>query len=307
MLSAQAQKTIAELRRLKAEPRAELEKRRAEWQAVAAAGALPQGTVAVAEELGGVPSERVTGCRAPGQDGPQPVQDACVLLLHGGGYVSGCCVTHREMAARLSAFSGVPVWVPDYRLAPEHPFPAATDDCLTAYHALLNRGIEPSRIVLCGDSAGGGLAVALMMQLRDLGLPLPAGAVLLSPWLDLEMTAPSVVDNAESDPSITRDSLAENGRQYIGSGDSKNPLASPCYGDPRGLPPLYIDVGDLEVLLDDSLNFAKRAEQAGCEVVLHVACGMWHVYPAWASLVPEAMEQMKTVAAFVRETIESAN
>lgn len=305
MLSSEAQKIIGELRRLKAEPRGTVHERRANWNAIAGAGALPKGTLAVIEELGGVPSERVTGCRPPGDEGPQPVQDACVLLLHGGGYVSGSCITHREMASRLSALSGVPVWVPDYRLAPEEPFPAATDDCLTAYHALLNRGIEPSRIVLCGDSAGGGLALALLMQLRELGMPLPAGAVLLSPWLDLDLTAPSVEANAEKDPSISREYLSEMGRQYIGAGDPKNPLASPCRGDLKGLPPLYIDVGDQEVLLDDALLIAERAEQAGCQVTLHVAPGLWHVYPAWASLVPEALQEMKRVAAFVRNLIDS--
>lgn len=303
MLSSQAQKIIEELRRLKAEPRGDLAARRADWEAVAAAGALPQGTVAVPEELGGVPCERVTGCRPPGADSATPLRDACVLLLHGGGYVSGSCVTHREMASRLSSLSGMPVWVPDYRRAPEEPFPAATDDCLTAYHSLLNTGMDPARIVLCGDSAGGGLVVALMYQLRELNLPMPAAGVLLSPWLDLEMNAKSVEANAEKDPSITRDGLSECGRDYVAGGDPKNPLASPCYGDPKGLPPLYINVGELEVLLDDARDFSKKAEDAGVDVTLQVAPGLWHVYPAWAGRVPEAMQELERVAAYVRGAI----
>jgi epsilon-lactone hydrolase len=300
-LSPEARTTIEELRVLRAVDAA-LDLRRAAWEARAEATALPPGTelqrVMIARTSAGggnVPAEFVRAGHI--------VPEACVLLLHGGGYVSGNCVTHREMAARLSLGTRARVLVVDYRRAPEHPFPAAIEDCVDAYKHLLHEGFAPDRIAVIGDSAGGGLTAALLLQARDLGLPLPRAAVLLSPWLDLLIESPSGTRNAAADPSIVRERLLVCAQQYLNGADARHPLASPLHADPRGLPPLYINVGDQEVLLDDALIFARRAREAGVDVTLSIGAGLWHVYPAWAGAVPEAAEELSRVSRFISDRL----
>lgn len=291
MASEEALRVIEELRRIKGAPRPPLLERRAGWLAACRATPLPEGTHVESVSAGGVAAEWVTRGSVHAA--------RCILLLHGGGYVSGSAETHRELAARLSGLCSSAVLVVDYRLAPEHPFPAAVEDVLCAYRYVLSRGTDAAQIALCGDSAGGGLVAALLLRVRELGLPWPAGAALLSPWLDLEVRSPSAERNAQADPSIDRQSLVECGTQYVAEADPQQVLASPLHADLSGFPPLYVNVGDLELLLDDALIFARRAELAGAEVTLSVGRGMWHVYPAWAGSVPEAMAELQAIGAWL--------
>jgi len=223
-----------------------------------------------------------------------------VLYLHGGSYVLGSIATHRALAARLAAACGARALLVDYRLAPEHPFPAALDDAIGAYRWLLARGTDPRRIVLAGDSAGGGLAAATLVALRDAGDPLPAAAVLLCPWVDLEGTGPSLATNAAADPMVDRDGLLRAAAAYLGGVDPRTPLAAPLHADLAGLPPMLIQVGKSEALLDDAVRFAARARAAGVDARLEQWDEMVHVWQAFAPLVPEAGAALVQIGAFVR-------
>src|SRR5215510_2471576 len=209
--------------------------------------------------------ERVSAPVAPAEwlRPPSAVAGRVVLYLHGGGYVIGSPRSHRHLAAAIASASAAIALVLDYRLAPEHPFPAAVDDAVVAYHWLLDQGIAPGHIVVAGDSAGGGLTVATLLALRDRGRPLPAGGVCISPWVDLTCSGASYTTRAERDPIVKRESVVEMARAYLGRTDAKTPLASPLHADLRGLPPLLIQVGGDEVLLDDSTQLAGQAKAAG--------------------------------------------
>ncbi|MGA9598346.1 MAG: alpha/beta hydrolase [Acidimicrobiia bacterium] len=212
----------------------------------------------------------------------------CTLLyFHGGGYLAGSAATHRRWAARLTWAIGCKTYVPEYRLAPQHPFPAALDDALAVYLALLERGVRPEEIVVAGDSAGGGLSLALLLRLRDEGHPLPAGAVLFSPYTDLEHTAGSIVTNAGTDYLPLGEIRANT--EYLGDHDPKDPYASPMYGDYTGIPPLLVFAGGREMILDDSTRLVDRARSRGCDVTLHVAPDMYHVWPALLPGHPETL------------------
>jgi acetyl esterase/lipase len=239
-----------------------------------------------------------------GADGP-PADGPTVLYLHGGAYVMGSLTSHRDIAARLAAASGGRALHLDYRLAPEHPFPAALDDAEAAYRWLLEGG-GPSgatgagRIVLAGDSAGGGLALALLVRLRDGGTPLPAGAVCFSPWTDLEGLGESMTTRAAADPTIRRESLLIAAGQYLAGADPRTPTAAPLWADLAGLPPLLLQVGGSEVMLDDSRRLAARAREAGVAVELDVWPLMFHGWQLYARLLPEGREAIARAAAFVR-------
>lgn len=227
----------------------------------------------------------------------RPGEDRAILYLHGGGYVMGSSRSHRAFVAKFVVGSGVPALVVDYRLAPEHPFPAAVEDSLAAYAHLLSAGYAPSRIAVVGDSAGGGLCLATLLALRERGLPMPAAAVTLSPWTDLKCTGASYL---REDPLAPEGSWQVFGKYYAGDNDPALPLISPLYGDLAGLPPLLIYVGGDESMLDDSTQFAEKAERAGVDVRLHVGPGMVHCYPALSPLFPEAKAAMADICAFVR-------
>jgi acetyl esterase/lipase len=192
--------------------------------------------------------------------------DAVVLYFHGGGYAIGSARSHRHLAAAIARAAGTRALLLDYRLAPENPFPAALDDAVAAYQWLLARGIAPARIVLGGDSAGGGLTVATLLALRDRGLPRPAGGVCISPWVDLTCSGASYATRAAADPIVTRDGVEALAQAYVGAGDRKAALVSPLYADLRNLPPLLIHVGSDEVLLDDAIGLGARARAAGVDV-----------------------------------------
>ncbi|MBI3757006.1 MAG: alpha/beta hydrolase [Deltaproteobacteria bacterium] len=243
---------------------------------------------------GGVPAEWIAAAGA--------ADDRVILYLHGGGYVMGSIATHREMVARLSKASGARALVVDYRLAPEYPFPAAVDDATAAYRWLLSQDVKPSRIVVAGDSAGGGLTLATLVALRDAKTPLPAAGVCLSPWVDMEGTGASMTTRAKADPVVQKQGLLGMAQLYLGGKDPKSPLAAPLHADLRGLPPLFIQVGDSETLLDDSTRFAEKAKMAGVKVDLEIWPEMPHVWQLFAPFLPEGQQAIDKIGQFVQKT-----
>jgi monoterpene epsilon-lactone hydrolase len=227
-----------------------------------------------------------------------------LVYLHGGGYVAGSPRTHRGLIARIAKATGCVALVPDYRLAPEHLFPAALDDARLALAYAHDHGPEGAssarRVVLCGDSAGGGLALATMIAARDAGERLPARAATMSAWTDLATTGASLEARAEADPMIPAWVLRGWSRHYLGDHDPRDPLASPLYGVLEGLPPLHLQVGDLEILLDDTVRFAERAVAAGVEAELVVYPELFHVFQAYAGAITEGREAIARLAAFLR-------
>jgi phosphinothricin tripeptide acetyl hydrolase len=234
---------------------------------------------------------------------PGASMDTVVLYLHGGGYVIGSPRSHRHLAAAIARAAGTRALLLDYRLAPEHPFPAAVEDAVAAYQWLLREGIAAARIVLAGDSAGGGLTVATLLALRDRGLPRPAGGVCISPWVDLTNSAASYVSKAAVDPIVTLENIALLTQAYIGTGDPKQPLVSPLYADLRGLPPLLVQVGSDEVLVDDAHALGVRARAAGVDVTVHEWPQMIHVWHWFLSMLDEAEQAIAEIAGFVRARV----
>ena len=273
----------------------EIPERRQHMEELTRAAPLPEGTRTTAVDAGGVPSEWV---EVPGATG-----EATILYLHGGGYTIGSVRTHRALVARLAAASGARGLIVDYRLGPEHPFPAAVDDALAAYRWLVRGGTDTRRIVVAGDSAGGGLTVALLVALRDAGDPLPAAGVCISPWTDLACTGASMTTCAARDPMVQRDGLLGMAAAYLAGQDPRSPLASPIHADLRGLPPLLVHVGTAETLLDDATRLAERARAAAVAVDLEVWDDMVHVWHAFAPLLPEADEAIAGIGVWVRRTL----
>jgi len=248
-------------------------------------------TVALAK-VAEVPVEWITA--------PNASEDAVLLFLHGGGYVIGSPNSHRHLVANLSEETGLQSLLVDYRLAPEDPFPAAVEDAISVYAALLTHGFEAEEIVVAGDSAGGGLVLAMMLAARDADLPLPAAGICLSPWNDLTGTAKSLKINASVDPTVTKESLDFFASKYLGDEDAQNPYASPLFGDLTGLPPLLIQVGSVEVLLDDAVLLAERAKEAGVSVTLEVWDEMIHVWHRYYPILQEAQEANARIGEYVR-------
>ena len=250
-------------------------------------------TVAVeAGELGGVAGEWLTPTTADA--------GRVVLYFHGGGYNIGSAETHRSMLTHLATRARTRVFSADYRLAPESPFPAAIDDATAAYEGLLAGGADPARIVVAGDSAGGGLALALLTRLRDTGVALPAGAVALSPWTDLAGSSASVSANEDLDIMLGRPLLHHWATAYLDGADPEHPLASPLHADLTGLPPILVQVGDTEVLLDEGVRFAARAADAGVDITLQVEPDMFHVWPFFAGIVPESDAALADASDWIR-------
>ncbi|MGO9357881.1 MAG: alpha/beta hydrolase [Xanthobacteraceae bacterium] len=226
--------------------------------------------------------------------------DKAILYFHGGGFRIGSVSSHRELIARVSGACGCRALAINYRLAPEHRFPAAVEDAVTAYRWLLRQGLKPEAIAMVGDSAGGNLALAAMLLLRDRGVPLPAAAVLMSPWTDLAATGDSYVSRADTDPIHRRPMILALARNYLGEGgDPRDPLASPLYAELAGLPPLLIQVGDRETVLDDATMLAGKAEAAGVQVQIEVWDGMIHVFQMFAVELPEARAAIASIGQFL--------
>jgi acetyl esterase/lipase len=226
-----------------------------------------------------------------------------LYYLHGGGYTIGSIDSHAAMISRIARAARAEAFAIDYRLAPEHRFPAAVEDATTAYRWLLKQGVDPASIVISGDSAGGGLTVATLVALRDAGDPLPAVAAVISPWTDLTCTGESMKTRAELDPMIPAAETSTGAANYLGDESPTHPLASPLYADLQGLPPMLIQVGDHEVLLDDSTRLAERAKAAGVDVTLEVWDEMIHVWHFFASILPEGQQGIDRIGEFVRQKV----
>lgn len=224
-----------------------------------------------------------------------------LLYLHGGGYSIGGIKTYRNMVSHLASAAGCRALLIEYRLAPENRFPCAVEDAVTSYRWLLSQGYDPDNIAIAGDSAGGGLAVATLLSLRDAGDPLPAAAMLLSPWTDLAGTGESLQAVGWRDPMLNKGVIHKMAVMYLGETDPGNPLASPLYADLKGLPPMLIQVGTREILLDDARRLAERARESGVEVHLEVCEGMFHVWQFFAPLVPESRAAIERLGRFFRE------
>jgi acetyl esterase/lipase len=253
---------------------------------------LPDGTTYERVDAGGVPAEWIA---VPGS---RP--DKVFFYSHGGGYYRGSAAISRPNVAHMCGAAGVRSLSIDYRLAPEHPFPAAVDDALAAYRWLLAQGVAAEDVVVGGGSAGGGLTVALLLALREAGDPLPAAAVLLCPWVDLTQSGDSFAGKADADPVISKPYLDRMAAYYLNGADPKNPLASPLYGDLTGLPPMLVQVGTAETLLDDSRAFAARAKADGVAVALEEWPDMIHSWHANVHVLPEARDAIARVGAFIR-------
>lgn len=246
---------------------------------------------------GGVDGEWIATSKAP--------PDKAILYFHGGGFRLGSVTSHCELIGRISEASGCRVLAINYRLAPEHRFPAPVEDALVAYRWMLDQGLNPENIAFAGDSAGGNLALAAMLGLRNRGEPLPAAGVLMSPWTDLAAAGASYVSRADADPIHQRPMIAALAKNYLGpDGDPRHPLASPLYADLTGLPPLLIQVGDRETVLDDSTAFADKARAAGVEVELQVSDGMIHVFQMFASELAEGRTAIASIAEFLSKRLQ---
>jgi acetyl esterase/lipase len=242
------------------------------------------------------------GARADLITTPASRQDRHVLYFHGGAYRVGSPTTYRHFTWRIATAACAQLLVLDYRLAPEHPFPAALDDAVSAYRWLLANGGQSKRLVVMGDSAGGGLALALLLKLRDDGMPLPAAAVALSPWTDLALTGPSLRLNADADPMLNADDLPQFASDYLAGASPRNPYASPLYGDPSKLPPTLFHVGSDEILRDDAVRMAEKMIDAKCEVDLEVWPRMPHVWHLLAPVLPEATAAIRKIGEFIERT-----
>ncbi|MGC2445439.1 alpha/beta hydrolase [Candidatus Binatus sp.] len=289
MASEQLNKVIERIKSQPQNPSASMEQRRAGMEKISER--VPADVTCEKVSAGGVNAEWIA---APGA-----AADRVILYLHGGGYVVGSINTHRAMVSRIARASNARALAIDYRLAPEHPFPAAVEDTIAAYKWLLAQGYKPGKIVISGDSAGGGLTLAALRAIRDAKLPMPACAVPISPWTDLEGTGESVRTRAARDVMVTQDNLAHSAKQYYGAHDPKDPLVSPVHANFRGLPPMLIQVGDAEILLDDSTRVAKSAKLAGVEVDLEVWDDMPHVWHVFAKLLPEGQQAIDKIGKFV--------
>ncbi len=249
------------------------------------------------------PARPLTVPAVSGDSGPRRT----VLYLHGGAYLFCSPRTHRSITAFLARHVPARVLVPDYRLAPEHPFPAALEDALACYRWLLRQGIAAHEVALAGDSAGGGLALAALLALKSGKEPLPAAAACLAPWTDLAGTGASVLSNSETDAWVYGEAVVLGARLYLGNTSATHPLASPLYGDLSGLPPLLIHASESELLRDDALRLADKARSAGVKVRLRMWRGLPHVWQAFVPFIPEARESLEEIAAFLAKPLSLAS
>jgi acetyl esterase/lipase len=282
---------IRELLRSKPRP-AGFAERRERLDAIGSSAPLARDINLEPIDANGVPAE---WSLVPGSDASR-----VLLFLHGGGYCSGSIVSHRGMVTEAGRAAGARTLAVAYRLAPEHPFPAALEDARAAYGFLLDQGIAPSKVAIGGDSAGGGLTLALMTVLRDAGQPLPGCAWLVSPWVDLQMTGASLAEKAQVDPLISKPYLEELASAYLAGTDAANPLASPLQAELAGLPPLLVQVGSAETLLDDAVRITRRAGAADVQIKLEIWPHMTHAWHLWAAQLEEGRRAIASAGAFIR-------
>ena len=273
-----------------------MQERREAWDALAARFTTPADVRIERTDLGGVPSLRVLP--------PGVAQDRAILFFHGGGFVLGSARTHQELLSRLARSAGVQGIAIDYRLAPEHPFPAGLDDCVSAYAGLLATGMKPERIAFAGDSAGGTFVISTMLAARERGLPLPACGLCWSGWYDLTASSPSYVTNAERDYFVPPGFAQVAPKVYLQGADPRSPMASPIFGDLAGLPPVFIQVGEPEVLSDDARWLAQRLRDAGGEATLEVWPDMCHIWQFFGQMLDEGREATERSGEFIRKYLE---
>ena len=273
-----------------------VEEQRRAFENLAKLSILPSRTDVQPVHVGDVPAEWISVGNTS--------EEGAVLYLHGGAYTIGSPRTHRDIAARISKAAGVRTLLIDYRLAPEHPHPAAVQDVVAAYRWMLEYGLSPHNIAIAGDSAGGGLAIAALVSLRDAGQPLPAAAVCLSPWTDLQGTGESMTTHIDADPFLTPEWLQLMAKHYVANNDPRMPLISPIHADLHDLPPVLIQVGSDEILLSDSMRLAESARQAGVKTTLDVWEGMWHVWHFFAGQMPEGKRAMRIVGTYIRSHLK---
>lgn len=258
-------------------------------------GRKPRGVRCRRETLAGLPAEWIVPRGAP--------DDAVLLYWHGGAYLVGSSRSHRPLVSHIANAAGIRAVIPEYRLGPEHRFPDAVEDAVRAYRQLLDDGIRPSRIVVGGDSAGGGLTVAMLLSLRDAGVPLPRACILLSPWLDLSGSGASMRTRAAQDPLFRPEDMPPVVAQYCDEHEHCLPLVSPVFADVEGMPPTLIQVGDDEILLSDSERYAEKLRGAGIDVHLDCWPGMWHVWQMFVGLMPESRLANRRLGQYVREQL----
>ncbi|MDX1648776.1 MAG: alpha/beta hydrolase [Myxococcota bacterium] len=288
--------TIVSLLRSRPQPeRLDPAEARAAMEAMVGTIPAPADVAYEPVDAGGVPAEWTRA--------EESRDDRHVLYLHGGGYVIGSPRTHRNLVGRLAKTAGARALSVDYRLAPESPHPAAVEDAVAAWEWMLAQGADPARAAIGGDSAGGGLTVATLVALRDRGLPLPAAAVCLSPWVDLEGTGASMTERAHLDPMVQKDGLLQMAAFYLAGQDARTPLAAPLHADLTGLPPMLIQVGTAETLYDDAVRLAEKAEAAGVDVTLEPWDDMIHVFQAFAGMLPEGERAIERLGEYLRKHI----
>jgi len=291
-MSLQELATVREmLKGLASEEERSLEDFRTNYDQAGEAFGIPEGVTVEKTQMAGVPGEWLTPDGVGGK--------GALLYLHGGGYALGSTRSHRHMCAAIALALGSPVLLIDYRLAPEHPFPAAVEDAVAVYRALLDSGYDASGLAIAGDSAGGGLTIATLVAARDAGLAMPAAAVCISPWANLENVGSSYSEKADIDPMVNHDDLERWTGAYLGGMDRKAPLASPVHADLKGLPPVLVQVGEAEVLLSDSELLTQRLKAVGVPATLKVWSDMIHVWHWFGPILSEGREATREMADFV--------
>jgi acetyl esterase/lipase len=274
----------------------DIQEMRAGMDALTAALPLPEDVSVEPVDAGGVPAEWTVA------EGADPGK--ALVYFHGGGYVIGSIQSHRGLCGALSRATGARVLSTGYRLGPEHPHPAAVEDGMAAARFVRDQGFDPARTAIAGDSAGGGLTAATLIALRDAGDSLPAAGVCISPWLDLTQSGDTMKTKADVDPMVQKDLLQQMADAYLGNGDPKASTASPLFANLSGLPPLLVQVGSAETLLDDSVRFQERARSAGVDISLEVWDEMIHVWHAFEVLLPEARQAIERIGEYLNERLD---
>ena len=246
-------------------------------------------------DIDGVPAEWVTPRRAK--------SDKVLLFLHGGGYATGSIRTHRGLVSQIAIHARVRALSVDYDLAPEHKFPTQIEQCVSAYIHLLDEGYAPENIAIGGESAGGGLTGGTLLYIKDHGLPMPACAIMMSPWLDLTASGRSMITNKHKDPMVPQKGIPLWARNYAGDAELTNPYASPLFGELTGLCPVYIQVGECEILLSDSTRYAEKAEKAGVDITMEVWPNMFHAWQGFWMIIPEGKAAIEKLGAFLQKNL----
>lgn len=293
MASAEFQNMLTMFRAMADQPMVEIsvEEQRARYDSIGSMFPVPEDVTVQEITAGGVTCEWITTAESE--------SERVIFYVHGGGYVIGSIKGYREFGGRLSRAARARVLNVEYRLAPEHPHPAAVDDSMAAYRWVLDQGVDPAKMIIAGDSAGGGLTVATLLALKDAGLPLPACAVCLSPWVDLTQSGESMKTRGELDPLVSESMLGQMADHYLqGRNATTTPLASPLFGDLSGLPPLLIQVGTSEVLYDDSVRLAESVNAAGGKATLEPWDDMVHIFQLFAPMLPEGQQAIERIGEF---------